>query len=272
MGQSSANKLTLSGRLCLALNRVFKKHERRGRSSPESYSLAEYENAGGQMKIFNGTVDLRGKRVLDAGCGLGGKTVYYAELGAAAAVGIDLDSNHTRYARQFACRRNHSEILFINGLLSKLPFQDDAFEVIALNDVLEHIARDELDEALSELKRVMKPAGRIFLEFPPWTSLDASHLYDYIYTPWCHLLFSDETLLSVVRAIGDRGRHGKLSEIEHYQALNRITIGEFKDMLRRFGFKTVLFKYMMFKNKDILRLIPLVNKYLVRRVIAVLSK
>ena len=93
--------------------------------------------------------------------------------------------------------------------------------------------------ALKECKRVIKPNGRICLEFPPWTSWDASHLYDYIYIPWCQLVFSTETMVNVIKTMNPKPRYGKLSVVEHFLELNRLTITEFKGIILELNFKVI---------------------------------
>jgi len=148
----------------------------------------------------------------------------------------------------------------------------DTFDLIFLNDVVEHIRRPVLVEALQECKRVVKPNGKICLEFPPWTSWDASHLYDYIYIPWCQLLFSDDTLMSVLERMDLNPRFGRLSAFEHFKELNRITIAEFWDIVRNINLKTDQSERRMIMKKRFLKYIPFINKYLTTRVVAILSK
>ena len=51
----------------------------------------------------------------------------------------------------------------------KIPYQDNYFDIITLNHVLEHIQNPEI--ILTELKRVLKNKGRIFIEVPNKRSL-----------------------------------------------------------------------------------------------------
>jgi SAM-dependent methyltransferase len=55
-----------------------------------------------------------------------------------------------------------------------LPFAEGAFDLVAALDVLEHVKDD--DRALGELKRVLRPGGRLLLSFPlhqaNWTPFD----------------------------------------------------------------------------------------------------
>ncbi len=48
--------------------------------------------------------------------------------------------------------------------IREIPFKDGTFDYVIANHVLEHI--DDLGKALSELKRVIKPEGKIILSFP----------------------------------------------------------------------------------------------------------
>lgn len=258
--------------LCLRLNNFFPKRKVEGRESPLSYSEAEYNWAKSNLSLYSQYIKLKDKTVLDAGCGLGGKTIFYAKKGCQSIIGIDKDENHITYAKEFAKKKDVLNAKFILGSLDSLPFRSNKFDIIFLNDVTEHIKKPILIKALAECKRIIKPNGRICIEFPPWTSPYASHLYDYIYTPWCQLLFSDRTLINVTKRMKPEPRHGKLTVIEHFQELNHITIEEFEDIIKKLDFKIINLEYRMIKNINILRYIPLLNKYLTSRVVAVLSK
>ncbi len=256
---------------CLFLNNFFPKIKMPGRESPQSYSEAQYGWAEDDLRLYAPYINLKDKIVLDAGCGPGGKTVFYAENGCKLIMGMDMDENHIRYAKEFAKKKGILNAEFKVGNLNALPFESNKFDIIFMNDVVEHIRRPILVSALEECKRVLKVNGRICLDFPPWTSPQAAHLYDYIYIPWCQLLFSSETLINVTKSMNPKPRHGKLSVIEHFQELNHITIKEFKDIIRKLDFKVINFELRMIKSK-ILRYIPFFNKYLTSRVVAVLSK
>lgn len=257
---------------CLFLNNFFPKRKLPGRESPQSYSEAGYRGAKSNLALHAPYINLKDKMVLDAGCGLGGKTVFYAENGCKLIIGIDMDENHIKYANEFAKKKGVLNAKFRVGSLDALPFESNKFDIIFLNDVVEHIRKPILISALAECKRVIKANGRICLEFPPWTSSDAAHLYDYIHIPWCQVFFSSETLINVTRRMKPKPRYGKLSYIEHFQELNHITIQEFKDIIRKLDFKVINFELHIIKNIRILKYISFFNKYLTSRVVAVLSK
>jgi ubiquinone/menaquinone biosynthesis C-methylase UbiE len=267
-------RLRLGTGVCLFLNRFFPKPKVVGRESPQAYSEGQYCRASSEagLRLHERFVDLRNKRVLDAGCGLGGRSVYYAEQGPHFVAGIDVDENHIKSARDFAEKKGTKNVEFSVAGLHAIPFKGDEFDIIFLNDVVEHIRRPLLVDALSECRRVVKPGGLICLEFPPWTSPDAAHLYDYIYIPWCQFLFSTDTLVKATEKMNPAARHGKLSYIEHFKELNRITIEEFKDAIAMLEFEVINFDRRMIKGIAFLQAIPFLNLFLTTRVVAVLSK
>ena len=48
----------------------------------------------------------------------------------------------------------------------RLPFADATFDCVVASEVLEHLTRD--DEALAEIRRVLKPGGQIAVSVPRW--------------------------------------------------------------------------------------------------------
>jgi len=265
--------MRISEEICLFLNRLFPKKKVMGRSSAEAYSQAQYEWARKAMALFAPYVDLRGKDMLDAGCGPGGKTIFFSEQGVKSITGIDIDPERIDLARKFAQSKGASLPQFSVASLADLPFQKGQFDVIFLNDVVEHIERPILIKALSECKRVLRPGGKICVEFPPWTAIDASHLYDYIHIPWCQVFFSDRTLLNVLdKLTPDEQPITKMSYAQHYKELNKITISEFKKIVGDLQFKIIKRDQVMPFKQHYLKYLPFFNKYLTRRVMAVLSK
>ncbi|MFH1368208.1 MAG: class I SAM-dependent methyltransferase [Elusimicrobiota bacterium] len=63
-----------------------------------------------------------------------------------------------------ALKKRNISVLFSAGSIHKLPYDNDKFECIVCISVLEHIK--DLDSAMSEVRRIMKPGGKAYFSFP----------------------------------------------------------------------------------------------------------
>jgi phosphoethanolamine N-methyltransferase len=109
-----------------------------------------------------GGIDLRGKSLLDIGCGLGGPSIVLArEMGVARIVGIDVElslvQQGTEYAKH-AGLANKIEFRLVEP--GPLPFARDTFDVVFSKDALVHIA--DKQAMYREILRVLRRGG-VFL-------------------------------------------------------------------------------------------------------------
>jgi SAM-dependent methyltransferase len=106
--------------------------------------------------------EVRGRCVLDYGCGHGMAAIVLARRGARV-TGLDLSTGYLREARQRA-QANGVTISWVAADAQRLPFADAAFDAVWGNAVLHHL---DLDSAGRELRRVLRPGGvAVFCE--PW--------------------------------------------------------------------------------------------------------
>jgi SAM-dependent methyltransferase len=100
-----------------------------------------------------------GDRALDLGCGAGDFTAALVSVGARA-VGVEVAE-----AAMERARGRHPSLDFrlvpIDGVL---PFEDNAFDLIWASEVIEHVA--DTARWLSEVRRVLVPAGRLLVTTP----------------------------------------------------------------------------------------------------------
>ncbi len=99
--------------------------------------------------------DLRGKRVLEVGCGHGGGASYLMRtLRPASYTGLDLN----RAAIAF-CRKRHNllDVDFVHGDAEKLPFPDQSFDAVI--NVESSAAYPHFSRFLAEVARVLRPGG-----------------------------------------------------------------------------------------------------------------
>jgi ubiquinone/menaquinone biosynthesis C-methylase UbiE len=93
---------------------------------------------------------------LDAGCGTGSLAFALASF-VAEVVGVDTNVEYLEAGRAAA----PSNVRLVEGDVTALPFGYGEFELACCHRVLHHVRRPEL--AVSELARVTRPGGRIFI-------------------------------------------------------------------------------------------------------------
>lgn len=128
-----------------------------------------------------------GMEVLEAGCGVGGNLLPFAEAGCRA-TGIDLHPGKIAAAADLLADQEGARV-FCRDFFESEP--DRRYDLIVVHDVIEHIA--DKGAFLARLRDFLAPGGLIFVAFPAWQmpfgghqqicrSAVASHL------PFVHLL------------------------------------------------------------------------------------
>ena len=100
-------------------------------------------------------------RILDVGCGDGQVSRLAWQLGAELVVGVDPTWNQIGVAHE-----RGGGPAYVRGPAARLPFADASFDAVVACLVFEHI--DDVDEAIAEVARVLRPGGRFcfFLNHP----------------------------------------------------------------------------------------------------------
>jgi ubiquinone/menaquinone biosynthesis C-methylase UbiE len=111
-----------------------------------------------------------GMRVVDVGCGRG-EIVFHAARKECQVWGIDYAPEAVRVAKETLTEVCLSEELArwvvaqVNA--RQMPFSDDSVDVIFMLDVVEHLYPHELDEAMKEAFRILRPGGRLIVHTMP---------------------------------------------------------------------------------------------------------
>ena len=106
-----------------------------------------------------------GMKILDVGCGTGGVMRFLSAYGRV--WGVDKSPRAVEY-----CLKNDMKNVRLADA-TKLPFRRDWFDLVALLDVMEHIANP--GKALVEAGRVLKPNGRIIITVPATPAIWSRH-------------------------------------------------------------------------------------------------
>ena len=103
--------------------------------------------------------ELSVRKILDVGCGTG-ILVKYLEKKGYQSVGCDSSDIAVRMSGQ------------VKGKATKLPFEDAAFDMVTAISLIEHLSQEEGETFLEEARRVLRPAGFLFLVTPNLFSLN----------------------------------------------------------------------------------------------------
>lgn len=100
-----------------------------------------------------------GGDVLDAGCGTGTLAVALARAGARV-TGVDGDPGVLARARAKAAAAG-VDVTFTEGLAGTLPLPDRSFDAAVCSLLLHHLAPAAKAAALADVRRVLRPGGRL---------------------------------------------------------------------------------------------------------------
>jgi ubiquinone/menaquinone biosynthesis C-methylase UbiE len=158
-----------------AVLRHGRRHRREGKDasatlhSPRFYDwFAALYCFGREGRMRERTLDVAnvssGERVLDVACGTG--TLALAakrRVGASGSVhGIDASPEMVERARTKAARSGLPATFEI-ATAQSLPFPDATFDVVLCTLALHHVPEDARADAIAEMRRVVKPGGRVLV-------------------------------------------------------------------------------------------------------------
>jgi ubiquinone/menaquinone biosynthesis C-methylase UbiE len=105
-------------------------------------------------------------RVLDVGCGLGNILIALAERidFIHPPAGVDVSPDLIRLGEREIARAGLGRRISLQvAPATRLPFEDDAFDVIVTSHVLKHLDDEALMTSFREVVRVLRPGGRLLL-------------------------------------------------------------------------------------------------------------
>ena len=106
--------------------------------------------------------------VVEVGCGAGNLILHAASC-ASRAIGVDISLAALRFCQHRASDAGLGSVLFLLASGSALPLLNDYADRIIFVEVIEHLERPQ--QFLSELYRILKPGGQVFITTPNCRSL-----------------------------------------------------------------------------------------------------
>ena len=182
--------------LFLALNDEYK--DKPIVPQPKKLGASGAEDAARKRAAYiDKLLDIRGKRVLEIGCGRGAFSHLLSKDYGCDVVGVDIVEREWDSYRSFPG-------LDLRVLDVSEEGHDDIgqFDLIYSSSVWEHMRHPFA--ALKGAKQLLKRDGRFFLSANLYRGPRASHRYREVFFPWPHLLFTDDVFEEFYLHIGKR--------------------------------------------------------------------
>lgn len=227
-------------------------------------------------------LDLRGKRVLEIGCGTGGRTAFLASQGVERAVGIDINAAEIEVARREVPKLfpEVASLVEYHVAMESGRLDIGEFDVVVLIDCLEHVVSPP--DMLRLAHDYMRPGGQCYISLYGWYHARGSH---FGLMPFVNVFFSDEEILNVARWWVSRpeykphrfdsdppvARWRGLYDLRQRpgEYLNKITLAEMKKLVRHAPFSRGQMHVIGFgrsspvvKALNVLRHIPVIQEAL----------
>jgi SAM-dependent methyltransferase len=115
-----------------------------------------------QHENLSNSVALAGRRVVDVGAGSGELVRWLRDQGADV-VGVECGETMMRLARE--ADPQHPDA-YLDGVAQALPLPDGDADVVVMSNSLHHVPADQMDAALHEARRVLRPGGTLYVSEP----------------------------------------------------------------------------------------------------------
>ena len=151
--------------------------------------------------------DIKGKKILDLGCGIGDATLYFASKGAKV-YAVDISPGMISLVKKLARKNGFANKINAHVMVAEdLKFRKNLFDFVFGNGVLHHV---DANLALQEVYRILKPGGVAAFVDP----------------------MGQNPLINIYRRKADKVRTITEKPL-NFSELENITIAEFKKRLHR---------------------------------------
>lgn len=198
---------------------------------------------------------IRGRRVLDYGCGDGFQSVAMARGGAGSVLGIDISAQRLEHARKLA------------GDTPNVTFghrPEATYDVAISLNSFEHFPEPERN--LREIAGAVAAGGKILITFgSPWLSPYGSHMNFFTHVPWVNILFSEKTVFKVRSLYRDDGSTSYVPD------MNKMTVARFERIIAASGLKVEYRHYEAIRRLP-LTWVPVMRELFINRISCILTK
>jgi len=212
------------------------------------------------------TALVKGKRIVDFGCGTGRQSIALVMEGASYVYGVDTNAHTLTKAKRLACEMGipHNRLTFTEHPPSDVT---GTFDVVISQNSMEHFP-DPI-RAVTEMKRLIHQRGIILITFgPPWFAPYGSHMHFFCKVPWLNILFSERTVITV-RALYRNDGATRYEDVE--SGLNKMTIQKFEKIISQGGLLLQYKRYSCVKGQNWMSRLPFLRELFVNHISCVLA-
>ncbi|MDD3518001.1 MAG: class I SAM-dependent methyltransferase [Chromatiales bacterium] len=117
-----------------------------------------------EAAVYHRLLPLDGARIIELGCGTAGHTRAIAESGRPAAI-LACEVDTIQHEKNLALRDLPS-VRFVHGGAEAIPAADASADVVMMFKSLHHVPMDLMDDAMREIRRVLRPGGLAYISEP----------------------------------------------------------------------------------------------------------
>jgi ubiquinone/menaquinone biosynthesis C-methylase UbiE len=108
-------------------------------------------------KVVSFFGDIKGKKILDLGCGEGWASLYFARSGASVFC-CDISPKSIELAKRYADANGLSKNIVAEVMVAEeLKYKENFFDYVFMNAALHHC---DIEKVATEIKRVLRPCGK----------------------------------------------------------------------------------------------------------------
>lgn len=118
------------------------------------------------------------KKVLDVGCGSGRHLVYLSKEGFDT-YGFDVSISALTLAREWLAEEGLSAAVEEHRMEEPFPYDTDFFDAVISTQVIHHNRMKDVLFTVSEIERVLRPGGLLFVTFPVFSEVPSEGKMDW---------------------------------------------------------------------------------------------
>jgi ubiquinone/menaquinone biosynthesis C-methylase UbiE len=291
---------SIRGRLCFALSRpALKRPLPRANAAIGDYQAWRDDALKASWSRFS-DADVNGKDVLDFGCGNGPLSLFLAANAQPKSItGVDLYPDAIARAREALTRMvppPAAKVNFLEGSEEGIPVPDQSMDTLLAFDCLEHVM--EPAAILAEWHRVLRPGGKVLIEWFPFAGPYGPHMEALVPIPWAHILFGQRAMFEAAEQLYDdpefQPRHWDLDDrgnklpnkwrqwrsFAEQSYVNELSTGDFRRMVKAAGFSFARYdRYGLYSSRPriapitrALSGLPLIGQYFTSHVVIELKR